>query len=1652
MAVKGKGIAYAATDEGASTSGKRKVPSAAATSTRAAEKRAKKKKVSEVLRFLDAEAVVADPSDSEDDASADDDSFIDDLGDFMEDVEPMGKGDKGSGKGSFVPLVPKEEELSGDELEEFVRRRYGPGSKHVVYDNAAKEYDDMMLSVHSASDPNVYRVKCMTGRERQIAFCLIQKFIDLQMLNTKLQIASVFALDHAKGYVYIEADKECDVLEACKGFTTIYSKRITCVPKNEVPRLLSTRNQPSEVTEGMWVRVKQGKYKGDLAQVVAVDVTKKQATIKLIPRIDLQAIAKKFGGGISLKQSAVPEPRLISSRELEEFRSHIQMRRDRQTGEFFEIFDGLMLKDGYLYKRVSFSSLSSWGVQPSRNELLKFEDSKKVAYEDGGSTSGDNKDAFPFEASNSNLRPKEGSGFQLHDLVLYGRKNFGIIIGMEKDCIQDKEGIVRHMYRGVLFIYDANHEESGGFFCAKSDLCESTVCQKDNNNSGCDSAFPGFQDSEPPVPQTPRRQFQPREGRNNFDSVFSIGQTLRIRVGPLKGYLCRVIRLYRSEVTVKLDSLAKVISVKCEHLTDASMKSSENETRDDLGAGLADDFGIPGSFSKDGLFDDGNGASADKNSWDIGVPSTANDTWNSTSSGISGWDNKKPSVPGDEAGCSNKDGWENAGASTGNQNSSWDNSTSWNKPSVSEWDKPADKTGADNVVGDGWASKLEIDKKADTSNDAVGKSDSWGKPSTNVDNWSKVADQGANGGWDNPVDCKNTSGAVGGEQASSWDQPKLVNQDQENSWNKGKSVVVDEDGPWGKASSSKNKEGIADKTEDPWSKPVGGISGGSTGNHADGWGQSKTGGSGSSQNEQWGTSNTGEGAGSGWNKSAQSGDIKSGGWNGSDPSSNRQGSDWNTGGGSNKDQDKSWGTPKASGGDWGSSEWKKGSVENTDTGGNKDEGANWNRTGGFDGGRASGRGRGRGGDGRGNRDWTNGDRPFRSGDGQGRGFGRGRGRGPPDWNKDQDNSQSGSGWGNQQSGGWDSSKSFGGKQSSGWGAAAQDTGDRDGSGWAKPGMAGNNETVGSKDSWKSSSGGLSSGWNVGTAGNEPSASGSKWDTPKPQNDKQSTWNTGGVNSNTPKAFSTDQSSEWNKSSAGNKTDQKESGGSNWDSSKPSNNRQPSSWDDDAEKNQSSSKVSSSGWAKGTTEDESGKGDSKPEEKWGASKPPAGNQSSDWASKETSGWSAPKACGGDQASGWNQGSSSGKDSSREADAWNAPKASGNQSSAWNQSSGVGGADHQEAGGSASPWEKAAPSSGSQPSGWKNDAGNGWNKPRDSTSSWNSSATGKDNGGNWNQGRSSDGDQSHGWNRGNFGNDSGGRGRGRSFGDRSSGWNRGGDGDNDGGGRGRGRGRSSGGDWSSGWNQGNNDEGDKSSGWNGGSFEDGSGGRGRGGRGRGGRSFGGGRSSNWNGGNDDDGGSGGNGDSGDHSGFGGGWGGGSSGDQSQKTGGNKGSASGWNTGAGSNQEAGGWNQNKGSDKAAGSGWNTSKDGGWNKGSAVVNEEGGGWNQNKISDKASGSGWGVSKGEDSQAKGQSGGWNAGASASEGGGGWNQNKGSDKASGSGWGSKDASTKEGGSDGGRKASGWGQDSEPSGAEGSGSGGKSGGWDSAGGGKSKGGW
>ena len=38
--------------------------------------------------------------------------------------------------------------------------------------------------------------------------------------------------------------------------------------------------------------------------------------------------------------------------------------------------------------------------------------------------------------------------------------------------MQGKQGIVKHIYRGIVFLYDGNEEENGGYLTCKSNMCE----------------------------------------------------------------------------------------------------------------------------------------------------------------------------------------------------------------------------------------------------------------------------------------------------------------------------------------------------------------------------------------------------------------------------------------------------------------------------------------------------------------------------------------------------------------------------------------------------------------------------------------------------------------------------------------------------------------------------------------------------------------------------------------------------------------------------------------------------------------------------------------------------------------------------------------------------------------------------------------------------------------------------------------------------------------------------------------------------------------------------------------------------------------------------------------------------------------------------
>ncbi|KAL4280693.1 hypothetical protein GQ457_03G029670 [Hibiscus cannabinus] len=311
-------------------------------------------------QFFDLEAQV--DSDEEEEEDEGEDGFIVETGADMPDED--------SGRRMHRrPLPLREDEQEDVEaLERSIQARYARSS-HAEYDEETTDVEQQAL-LPSVRDPKLWMVKCAIGRERETAVCLMQKYIDR---GSDLQIRSVIALDHLKNFIYIEADKEAHVREAIKGQRNIFGAKIMLVPIREMTDVLSVESKAIDLSRDTWVRMKIGTYKGDLAQVVDVDNVRQRVTVKLIPRIDLQALANKLEGReVPKKKAFVPPPRLMNVDEARELHIRVEHRRDPVTGDYIDYIGAMLFKDGFLYKTVSMKSISVQNIKPTFDELEKF--------------------------------------------------------------------------------------------------------------------------------------------------------------------------------------------------------------------------------------------------------------------------------------------------------------------------------------------------------------------------------------------------------------------------------------------------------------------------------------------------------------------------------------------------------------------------------------------------------------------------------------------------------------------------------------------------------------------------------------------------------------------------------------------------------------------------------------------------------------------------------------------------------------------------------------------------------------------------------------------------------------------------------------------------------------------------------------------------------------------------------------------------------------------------------------------------------------------------------------------------------------------------------------------------------------------------------
>ncbi|KAI3988627.1 hypothetical protein MKX01_026991, partial [Papaver californicum] len=324
----------------------------------------KKRKRHSSNPFIDDQAIVAtDDEDDDYEREEVDRDFIEPDEDIPEEHEATRMGHR--------RLLPEEDdEVDVDEFERRIHQRY---SRHAYLEGEGiDEINDVeqQALLPSIKDPKLWMVKCAMGREREAAICLMQKRVDRG--RREMQIRSVISPHYLKNYIYVEADKSAHVIEACKGLRVLNTTKVMLVSIKEMTDVLSVEGKPIDIAKDMWVRLKIGIYKGDLAKVVNVSDLRRKVMVKLIPRVDLQAIADKLEGRKVSKKAYIPSPRLMKIDEARNLNIPVDYKTGRSTNIQFSVIDGKMFKEGFLYKTVSMKSIDYQNIQPTFNELEKF--------------------------------------------------------------------------------------------------------------------------------------------------------------------------------------------------------------------------------------------------------------------------------------------------------------------------------------------------------------------------------------------------------------------------------------------------------------------------------------------------------------------------------------------------------------------------------------------------------------------------------------------------------------------------------------------------------------------------------------------------------------------------------------------------------------------------------------------------------------------------------------------------------------------------------------------------------------------------------------------------------------------------------------------------------------------------------------------------------------------------------------------------------------------------------------------------------------------------------------------------------------------------------------------------------------------------------
>ncbi|KAK9757508.1 hypothetical protein RND81_01G167100 [Saponaria officinalis] len=450
----------------------------------------------------------------------------------------------------------EDDEEDVEAMEKMVNERYSRAARDYDrdFDEEPTEIEQQSL-LPSVCDPKLWMVKCLPGHERELAASLMQKSVDK---GSELRILSAVALDHLQNYIYVEAYKEADVKEACKGMRYIFAKNVTMVPLKEMSNVLSVESRRLvNVSIGDWVQLKRSSYKGSLAKVVDIDYVSLKVTVKVAPKMSSLSLDDRLDG--------------INS----------------------------------FYKTVSLSSVDTGNIHPSIEEIENF---REIGEDDAVLATlfrGKHQESFTkgdaVMVVKGELKNLEGSVEFVEGDLVHIKPNVEIPL---KTVTVRKTELVKHFEPGChVKVVDGVHDGSTGMvvkvnqnkliILSDSSKDQITVFARQvvKSRETSESSFVGvtsYRNREKPVSSirsnvkhisTPAFASRPPPGPQHSSTGRGAGQfakrrdsmmgkNVKIIQGPYRGYRGYIKGVNGNSIRVELEAQMKVVTVDRSHVSD----------------------------------------------------------------------------------------------------------------------------------------------------------------------------------------------------------------------------------------------------------------------------------------------------------------------------------------------------------------------------------------------------------------------------------------------------------------------------------------------------------------------------------------------------------------------------------------------------------------------------------------------------------------------------------------------------------------------------------------------------------------------------------------------------------------------------------------------------------------------------------------------------------------------------------------------------------------------------------------------------------------------------------------------------------------------------------------------------------------------------